>query len=783
MPREVFTRSVVMVVLVCLASSLVESSPKAKAVDPEAQLDAIQKSQDEPQDRRKLTLSGVLGGPSADPKKSGSAWVEMPLSTFDDLRRRLDSLGSTIKRSAQPAVVMAEGVYQGGIGSKGLSLRATLTVKLGRKGRWKMVPLAGSNVVLRKATDEKGPLSVTVRNGYHVWITRQAGLFRLTMDLMVPSGKGSRATEYDFIVTKTMITRFLCRFPKADLVPRIEGAIKSEIRNEGSTTLLDATLKPTARIRLQAFHNLMTMTDKKAKAHAETLSLISIKETGVKLFSVIRYRILYAGLSSFRIRIPRRLKVVSADGPQAFGYELEKHPDHTVLKGKTAVPVHGSYEISVHLSAELEPGSETFEADVPRAMDVEHEIGWIAVEVPGKLRIREKRRGRALPMDVRQMPLELVRSAVSAILLSYRYHGPRIGLELAVESLPEKEVGKGSIDRVHAFTVLSTDGRAMTELRITLRNHTRPALPLKLPSGASILSTLLDGHPVKVSHDREGRLILPLKRSSCGLRATGFRIQVSYVQPASAFGFFGRKALGLPSFDMPVSQLVWSLFLPPSNHYFRLRGDVEQQHLSGWATWRHGRSFGLDGGTSIERLLMRDSTRAETAQTGIMPVRIKLPKGGKRLDYQRYWVKPGHSVTLSFFHVRGFLLSAAAPVLSVLFFLLLLLAAGRFGKRSSRSSLLILVGLSIVSAYLIVELTNVWVVLLTAGAALLVAAYRRRWLQRAPAAIRTFWGSCLSLTARSPRKLAVAAFTALLFLGLIGGVVYSGVRLVLRALL
>ena len=185
--------------------------------------------------------------------------------------------------------------------------------------------------------------------------------------------------------------------------------------------------------------------------------------------------------------------------------------------------------------------------------------------MPGKLQLEETERKEALAIDVRQLPGEMVQSAVSPILKAYRYHtaGAKVGLNAT--RLPEREPVSASIDRIRAFTVIAGDGQVLTDMRITLRNRLLPSLSVTLPQGTEVRSALLDGEPVKPSRDDKGRLMLPLKRSEGEERLAPFTVQVVLSAGAKPLGLFGRPAVELPAVELPASSVSWSLFLPAKN--------------------------------------------------------------------------------------------------------------------------------------------------------------------------------------------------------------------------
>ncbi|MFH1808005.1 MAG: hypothetical protein ABIJ09_04630 [Pseudomonadota bacterium] len=613
-----------------------------------------------------LGAMGTLTPPTAEEAKA-----EIPTTRFDALRTAIADDVDKRGRLQAPLVVLGAARFRGEARQGALALRLELDVTLGAVDQWKLVPVIGDSVVVVSATSQGAALPLSAQDGYHVWVTRESGERTLVVDVLVPARGPRGSIEYDFLVARTPATEFTCRFPVPGLQPKLDAAVRADSRTEGASTVLVASLQPTARIHLVGFRDLGEAETRQAKLYAESLNLLSVDEGALDLFTVIRYSILYAGARSFPIRIPEGWNVVGADGEGAFRYDLDESDGKTVLRGETAFPIRNSYEISLRLHREIARQGETVEIQRPTAQGVEREHGWLAVEVTGKLRLEEAQAAAVLPVDVRQLPPEMLESAVSPILRAYRYHGPDARVALKIERLPEKEPASASVDSVRALSVLSDEGVLLTELRITLRNRLRHSLALKLAEGVQVRSTLLDGQPVKPSRDASGALQLPLQRSEGGEQLKPFTLQVVLEQATPGLGLWGWPEIELPAIELPVSTLAWSLYAPAKNRYSRLRGDVEPQLYAGTARW-HQPGYQAPAPASTETLATTTLDAENAAAGGAMPVRIQIPKTGVRLEHTRYWLEAQHRTRVSFSYLRGWL---RTPIVLLLLALLIFATA------------------------------------------------------------------------------------------------------------
>lgn len=622
-----------------------------------------------------LNAFGDMGGVQSTPTTSAIPvpYADVPLDEFSRVRDQLKAARDKTERQSAPLVVLGAASYEGNAQPGALNLKLKLMVTLGNPELWKTVPLIGDGAVIVRASSANKPLPLSAQNGYHVWVTRESGEKTVELEVLVPARGPRGSIEYDFLVARTPLTRFVCRFPRAGLSPRISAAVRSDVTSREGSTLLDATLEPTARIHVVGFRDLGEAEQRLAKLYVETLNLLSVDEGTLDLFTVFRYNILYGGAKDFALFVPAGWQVVSADGEGAFRYVLEPVDGGNLLRGETAFPIRNNYEISLRLRRPLARGGEEFSVLRPQPRGVERDQGWLAIEVTGKLKLEERQLSDAVAVDVRQLPPEMVDSAVSPLIKAYRFHAPTAAVKLGVSRMPEEDPASGSVDSMRAFSAISDEGKVLTELRITLRNRLRHHLALTLPPHTEVRSTLLDNQPVKPSRDPSGKLMLPLKRSAGTDRLTPFTLQVVLENDLGSLGLAGWPSLRLPAVDLPVSTLDWSLFVPARNTYSAPAADVEKQVYWGDAQWYQpvgaaGRDRERGGlATGPVRGAAARVAEGGSANSGAMPVRIAVPKSGLRLEHTRYWLPESQAPAVSFMFVRSWLLAPIALLLAALF--------------------------------------------------------------------------------------------------------------------
>ena len=144
-----------------------------------------------------------------------------------------------------------------------------------------------------------------------------------------------------------------------------------------------------------------------------------------------------------------------------------------------------------------------------------------------------------------------------------------------------------------------------------------------------------------------------------------------------------------------------------------------------------------------------------SAHTGAMPVRIKLPEHGRRLEYSRYWIEKDHPVEVSFFYVRGWLRIPAWMGLACILALGILLISMRFTFTvpEFRPTTWPIVGLGVVVLVLwplwrLGGVLGVFLGIVLGGVAI---AIHRGWFKKGPARVAE-WGKTLAERFRARKR-------------------------------
>ena len=278
----------------------------------------------------------------------------------------------------------------------------------------------------------------------------------------------------------------------------------------------------------------------------------------------------------------------------------------------------------------------------------QRETGDIAVEGVGALELAVAEQRPLTRIDVVELSAALTALAHEPLLAAYRYQrraAEAVTLVFDVTRFPDAAVLAAAADRATATTLVTPEGRSLTEVSLTVRNQAQPFLRVGLPAGATLLSAEVAGVAVKPAQGADG-LRIPLLRP--GFRPQGpYAVSFVYLHAGPAFATKGDASLTLARVDLPVAWLEWEMLLPDRMVASRFDGTVFPRELMPSRRRRRRRRPRRIGHPDCPwRQAPRDQRQAnnelsmnvqslQKRAAGVLPVRLDVPRTGQSHTFVR----------------------------------------------------------------------------------------------------------------------------------------------------
>ena len=354
---------------------------------------------------------------------------------------------------------------------------------------------------------------------------------------------------------------------------RVEPGLVTDRQTANGRTTVRFTLAPGARTRVswsvrEAVGQAVLV---EVRTLGEVKSLITIGDGDLRLSSLVDVTVVRGEPRDFQIELPAGYEATSVTGATL---------DRFSVNGRTVSVTVREPERRRHqfvLTLEQPHAAGSFKADTsfPTIAGVQRESGEVLIEGGGTLQLTPDSDETVRRMDVREAHPALRAMARQPTLAAFRYQrrpGEPRRLALDVKRFADAPVLSAIAERASATTLVTGEGRMLTEMTFVIRNRAQPFMRVSLPAGASILSAEVAGETARPVTGADGTRV-PLLRT--GFRPAGaYTVSVVYLHGGQPLLKKGDAQMALATVDIPISVLDWELFLPEQYAARPIAGNV-----------------------------------------------------------------------------------------------------------------------------------------------------------------------------------------------------------------
>jgi hypothetical protein len=518
-----------------------------------------------------LCVPGPLAGQGAPPgPERGPGTVTLPIADYDRLVDRAAQQPGAIAPPPIPAVI-ARAVISGRVDA-GIA-RGTLRLEgeVFQRGSVK-VPLA-AGATLTEARIDGRILPLVHEGDLHSGILTGPGPFVVTLDwaATLETAPGRVALTLPQASAGTAAATLDLPGDPTDVNP--EPGLVGERQSSGGRTVIKLTLTPSARTRVS--WSVRETAAPQAAAEIRTLgevkSLITIGEGDLRLSTLIDLIVLRGEPRTVDVQLPAGYELATVTGATLDRYER----NGSVLAITLREPQRRRHQFLMVLEQPHATGSFKSDLVFPAVVGVQRESGEAAIEGTGTLEVTPVTDDSVRRMDVREMNPSLRALSRQPLLAAFRYQrrgGETRLLALDVKRFADAPVLPAIAEHGVATTLVTGEGRMLTEVMLWVRNRAQPFMKVALPAGASILSAEVAGEAARPVSGADGARV-PLLRA--GFRPDGpYPVSFVYLQGIPPLQKSGEAQITLATMDMPVNVLDWELFLPEQYSARTVGGNV-----------------------------------------------------------------------------------------------------------------------------------------------------------------------------------------------------------------
>ena len=434
-----------------------------------------------------------------------------------------------------------------------------------------------SGITILDARQEGKNLPLEQEGGTQTAILNGPAEFSVTLDVGLPLNIETGRASMSLPVPPAGSVQLILEVPGDHTGVHLNpGLITSRASANGVTTI-EATLVPgqPANLSWATREVVAPVVPREVRFLSNVKTLVSVSDADIRLAVLADINVVQGEPAQFEIAIPEGYEVTGTTGASVDTSEVQSG----MLTLKVNSPAQRTQEFLISL--EKETG--VTKADVPflTVKNAQSETGEVLVEGVGTMELTSTEGGSLKRMDFKETNPYLRSLARATMQAAFRYHRgatetPKLALEWT--RFPDCSVLAAVVERAVVTTLVTNEGKSLTEVRLTMKNQAQPFLKVELPQGASIVSADVAGEKVKPVEGSDGNRV-PLLRP--GFRPNGdYEISFVFMHSGTPFAKKGGSEISLPKMDVPISILQWEVFLPEQYKVKDFGGDAIPANLA-----------------------------------------------------------------------------------------------------------------------------------------------------------------------------------------------------------
>jgi hypothetical protein len=432
------------------------------------------------------------------------------------------------------------------------------------------IPLMNTPAVLNARQANK-VLPLIQEDGMHTAILSGPGEFSIMLDAGIPLNIESGRASFSLPVPAAGSAQLFLEIPGEHANAKINPGLITRRLTDSGKTIVEATLVPgqPANIWWATREIAAPSAPRELRFLSDIKTLVSISEADMRLAVLSNITVIQGEPSQFEVDIPAGFEMTGVTGATLESEEIQS--------GRLVLKTNGTEKKNHQFLISLEKPISTTKADVPFLgfKGAQRETGEVLVEGEGTMELSSTEGGTLKRMDLKEVNAYLRSLARHPLHAAFRYHrqpSEPPSLALSWNRFPDSSVLAAAAEKAEVTTLVTSEGRSLTEVKLLVKNQAQPFLKVELPSGASIVTADVAGQTVKPLQGADGMRV-PMLRP--GFRPSG-PYQITYVimHAGAPFAQKGDSELGLPKMDIPISIMKWEVFLPERYKVKDFRGDA-----------------------------------------------------------------------------------------------------------------------------------------------------------------------------------------------------------------
>lgn len=506
-----------------------------------------------------ITTFGQQRNSTADvplPTAGAAGTVTLSLSEYNRLVE-LSARKATSPDAAPLPFVLTRAVFKLRVEDQTLQGTVTIDGASLAKGPVKAPLMTGLTIL--QADQSGNPLPLLLEGSSHAAILTGPGPFAVSLGVATPLTIDAGRASFTLPAPLAGSSLLSLELPGNHANVHVEPGLVTSRNTANGNTLIEASLEPgkPARVWWTTREVAAPVAQREVRFLSDIKTVVSVGDSQLRLTALCDVNVIQGEPAEFKLAIPAGFELTDASGSSLEASEL--------ANGVLTLQVHDPAKRNHQFLIAIERPNRETKAEPPMFAfeGAQRETGELLVEAVGAMELVATESGGLRRMDVREANAITRSLSHFPLQAAFRYNrrasdAPKLQLEW--RQFSDADVLSAVAERATITTLMTVEGRSLTEVSLRVRNHAQSFLKVELPRGAQIVTAEVEGQPVKPAQDSDGSRV-PLLRA--GLNPSGaYTVSFVYLSSGSRFAKNGTYDMGLPRLDLPINLLTWEVSLP-----------------------------------------------------------------------------------------------------------------------------------------------------------------------------------------------------------------------------
>jgi len=425
------------------------------------------------------------------------------------------------------------------------------------KGPVKTPLLSGLTVL--QADQSGNPLPLLLEGTSHAAIFSGPGPFAVALGVASPLTIDAGRASFTLPVPLAGSSLLSLELPGNHANVHVEPGLVTSRNTVNGNTVIEASLEPgkAAKVWWTTREVAAPVAQREVRFLSDIKSVVSVGDSQLRLTALCDVNVIQGEPAEFKLPIPAGFELTDASGSSLESSEL--------ANGTLTLRVHDPAKRNHQFLISIERANGETKAEPPifSFEGAQRETGELLVESIGAMELTATESGSLRRMDVRETNAITRSLSHFPLQAAFRYNrraseAPKLNLEW--RQFSDADVLAAVADRATITTLMTTEGRSLTEVTLRVRNHAQQFVKVELPSDAQLVTAEVEGQAVRPLQGKDGSRV-PLLRP--GLNPSGaYTVSFVYLSSGSRFAKNGTYDMGVPRLDVPINLLTWEVLLP-----------------------------------------------------------------------------------------------------------------------------------------------------------------------------------------------------------------------------